>query len=158
MINSNLQHVTLLQCVLSFSLSIFEYFLLPPCLFLRLSVSYSSSLSCALSVSVYIYISLSLSLSLANYSRLCTCVPKFTAICTAYAEVSICGILTQMQYRFAVNFGKLSTCVTSSTSLLYSTPRVSGGSTSVMTGNSPTSDPPAIRKLKTPSSLVTNVT
>ena len=50
------------------------------------------------------------------------------------------------------------TCVTSSTSLLYSTPRVSGGSTSVMTGNSPTSDPPAIRKLKTPSSLVTNVT
>lgn len=50
------------------------------------------------------------------------------------------------------------TCVTSSAVLRYSTPRVSGGSTSATTGNSPLSLPPTIRKLKIPSWDVTTVT
>ncbi len=50
------------------------------------------------------------------------------------------------------------TCVVSSAPLLYSTPRVSGGRTSAMTGNSPLSLPPTMRKLKMPSCDVTTVT
>jgi hypothetical protein len=50
------------------------------------------------------------------------------------------------------------TCVVSSAPLRYSTPRVSGGKTSAMTGNSPLSLPPTMRKLKMPSCDVTTVT
>ena len=37
-------------------------------------------------------------------------VPKFTANLYCICFSKICGILKQMQYRFAVNFGTLSTC------------------------------------------------
>ena len=59
-------------------------------------------------------------------------------------------------YLFKVVKG-LVTCVVSSTPPLYSTPRVSGGNTSAITGNSPLSLPPTMRKLKMPSGDVTTV-
>ena len=64
------------------------------------------------------------------------------------------GLRTYFLFRMVT----LLTWVVSSASPLYSTPLVSGGITSLITGNSPWSLPPTIRKLKSPSLAVTRVT